>query len=453
MWKKLEKKKNDREGNLSIMLAVSIVPILALVGMAVDLQNTNTSRSYVQYVIDSAVIAGSKEMQAGKTKDEIEAYVDTYVDSALASKGLSITCGQAQVSFAEGSQNIDMSISCSQSTTLTALIGYEHLDFTVSSGSTYGVGKVDVAFVFDVSGSMGQNGKMSALKNAAQDAVDILLPEGGSAITADGDVRLAMVSYSSMMNAGEYFEAVTNVNPTRTHTGTSGQWVKVCTKYKKNGKCKKYEWQYQSGASTRSTTNTCLKERIGTQAFTDEDPGPNAWFTPASVAYNNSSNKWDEETCNDATPLPLTYSRDDLSEYIDGLEPEGGTAGHIGIAWGWYMIAPKWKTVWPTESAPRSYDEPDSSKAIILMTDGEFNTWYNHGQGDSFEQAQEFCDNIKAEGVRIYTVAFDAPQAGQQILAYCASSGEFAFTAKNAEDLADAYRTIATSISDLRLRY
>ena len=183
MWKKLVSWKNDREGNLSIMLAVSIVPILALVGMAVDLQNTNTSRSYVQYVIDSAVIAGSKEMQAGKTKDEIEAYVDTYVDSALASKGLSITCGQAQVSFAEGSQNIDMSISCSQSTTLTALIGYEHLDFTVSSGSTYGVGKVDVAFVFDVSGSMGQNGKMSALKNAAQDAVDILLPEGGSAIT------------------------------------------------------------------------------------------------------------------------------------------------------------------------------------------------------------------------------------------------------------------------------
>ncbi|MEZ5945360.1 MAG: TadE/TadG family type IV pilus assembly protein [Hyphomonas sp.] len=444
--------KDNKDGNISVIFAVAMVPILALVGMAIDLQNTNTSRNFVQYALDNAVIAGSREMQKGKSGDDIKAYVADFLNASIAAKGLSISCSQPKVVLTDGAQDIDISISCSQPTTLTALIGYNNLDFSVSSGSTYGIGKVDVAFVFDVSGSMGSNGKMDALKDAAQDAVDVLLPEDRDT-SRDGDVRLAMVSYSSMMNAGEYFEDVTNSNPTRSHVGSGGQWVKVCTRTKRNGKCRKYSWQWQSGTSVRTITNTCIKERIGTNAFTDEDPGPSAWFVPATVSYNTSKNQWDEETCNDATPLPLTYNRADLSEYIESLEPEGGTAGHIGIAWGWYMIAPPWSTVWPSGSDPMSYTEPDSAKAIVLMTDGEFNTWYNNGQGNSFEQAQKFCDNIKDKRVKIYTVAFNAPTAGKEILAYCASSPEFAFTPENASDLQDAYTQIAQSISDLRIRY
>ena len=90
---------------------------------------------------------------------------------------------------------------------------------------------------------------------------------------------------------------------------------------------------------------------------------------------------------------------------------------------------------------------------MIIMTDGEFNTWYTSGQGDSFDQAQDLCDNIKEKGVRIYTVAFQAPQAGQDILNYCASGEEFAFKATSADELKDAYSKIAQSISDLRIRY
>ncbi|MCA8900885.1 MAG: hypothetical protein KDA53_06500 [Hyphomonas sp.] len=450
MHSRLNTWKKDREGNLTIIIALSLVPILALVGMAIDLQATNTSRSFVQYALDNAVIAGSKEMQVGKSQEEIEAYIKEFVEASIAAKGMMTSCSDVKVNFSKGSQDINASISCSQPTTLTALIGHEHLDFTVSTGTTYGIGKVDVAMVFDVSGSMEWDNKMDALKAAAKDAVDVLLPKDGP--SQEGDVRIAMVAYSSMMNAGEYFEDVTNVNPTRIHTGAGGRWVQVCTKYKKR-KCKKYKSVWQPGASVSTVTNTCLKERIGGEAFSDEDPGPSAWFVPASVSFNTGKNQWDEETCNDAEPLPLTYDVDDLKDYVDDLEPEGGTAGHIGLAWGWYMIAPKWHTVWPSGSDPLSYDEPDSAKAIIMMTDGEFNTWYNHGQGNSFEQAQEFCDNIRDEGVKIYTVAFDAPKAGREILAYCASGTEFAFEADNAEDLADAYKSIAQSISDLRIRF
>jgi hypothetical protein len=92
---------------------------------------------------------------------------------------------------------------------------------------------------------------------------------------------------------------------------------------------------------------------------------------------------------------------------------------------------------------------------MIVMTDGEFNAWYNddEGDGNSFDQAKLLCDNIKKEGVRIYTVAFQAPKSGKEVLEYCASGTEYAFTPDSADELKDAYTKIAQSISDLRIRY
>ena len=435
MLNRLTTWKENREGNVAIILAIAIIPILALIGIAIDLQNTNRSRQFVQYSLDNAVIAGSRAMQSGKSKAEINAYINDFVDGVLKAKNYSASCKPVEVTYSKGSQDINATIKCQQETTLTELIGYQYLDFTVTSGSTYGIGNVDVAMVFDVSGSMGWSGKMSALKDAAQDAVDILLPTGA---TADmGDVRISMVSYSYMMDAGPFFRKVTNEYPVRTYT------EKYCKRYRR-GECRKWKTQ------TKTVNSTCVIERTGSEAFTDADPGPNAWIKPAL-----DSATADRPTCNPIPPLPLTDNRSALKNYINNLYPNGGTAGHIGIAWGWYTIAPNWSIVWPAASNPLGYKEPDSAKAMIVMTDGEFNQEYNYseGNGDSFAQAKILCDKVKDEGVRIYTVAFQAPKAGQKVLEYCASGTEFAFKADSANELKDAYAKIATSISDLRITY
>ena len=424
----------NRDGNVAVILAISIIPILVLVGIAIDLQNTNISRQFVQYTVDNAVIAGSREMQAGKSKDEIRQYIDTFVDSAVKDKPYAMSCMPADVSFTKGTQNIDVTVKCAQETTLTELIGYHYLNFTVTSGSTYGIGNVDVAFVFDISGSMGSS-KMNALKDAAYDAVKVLLP--ADADEQMGKIRLGMTSYSTMADAGDYFTAVTNENPRRTYT--------ECLKSSKHGGCKK--------STSKTVDNTCVKERIGSEAFTDADPGPGAWIEPAVATYDSRYDSWSTQSCNPTPPLPLTDNTTDLNKYIKNLNSNGNTAGHIGIAWGWYLIAPDWQSVWPSASKPLAYDEPDSAKAMIVMTDGEFNTQYNSSQGNSFDQAKKLCDNIKAKGVRIYTVAFQAPKAGQDVLNYCATSTDYAFEPDSADELKDAYTKIAQSISDLRIRY
>lgn len=429
----------NRNGNVAYIFAIMAIPLLALVGIAIDVQNTNTSRNTVQYIIDNAVIAGAREMQAGKTQDQITAYIDNYVSTAVDGHSTGLNCETPIVQYSSSSKDINANITCRQATTLTQLIGHTYLDFKVTSASTYSVSDVDVAFVFDVSGSMGNSGKMDALKSAAQDAVDILLP---STATLQGDVRLGMVSYSSMVDAGsDYFKKVTNTNSSRTYTYTG----EICTKKKKG-------WDCAHGTTTKTVDNTCVKERIGLQSFTDADPGPNAWLEPAEATFDGKN--WDVETCNPIAPLPLTDNRTKLADYISSLNPSGMTAGHIGVAWGWYLIAEDWSSVWPSASKPMAYDKAASVKAIILMTDGEFNTAYNTTNGDSFAQAQSMCDAIKNQaGIRIYTVAFSAPTAGQQILNYCATDPSYAFTADNETELKDAYKKIAESISELRIMY
>ncbi len=435
MLSRLTTWKENREGNVAIILAISIIPILALIGIAIDLQNTNRSREFIQYSLDNAVIAGSREMQAGKSKAEINAYINNFVDGVLKAKKYYASCKPVTVEYPKGTQDINATVKCQQKTTLTELIGFKYLDFSVTSGSTYGIGNVDVAMVFDVSGSMASSGKIYALKDAAQDAVDILLPTGDNADM--GEVRISMVSYSYMMDAGPYFQKVTNEEQHRIYNEAE------CKRFRR-GKCRKWKTR------RRVVDSTCVIERTGSEAFTDTDPGPGAWIKPAidSIDANRPA-------CNPIPPLALTDNRSALKSYINKLYPSGGTAGHIGIAWGWYTIAPDWSGVWPAASDPLEYKEPDSAKAMIVMTDGEFNQEYNYSEGDgrSFDQAKILCDNIKEEGVRIYTVAFKAPKKGRDVLEYCSSGPEFAFRADSANELKDAYAKIATSISDLRITY
>ena len=461
--RKIRQLKQDAEGNVAIIFALMTIPLFLLMGFAIDLQQVNTAKNRVQFILDSAVIAGAREMQEGKTDAEIKAYIENYFESAMQAQANGVDCADPVSTVTSASQDLEVKVRCSQPTSIMQITGTKELNFGVTSASTYGIGKVDIAFVFDVSGSM-SGSKMSALKDAAETAIDVLIPEDDDGTT--GEVRIGMASYSSMVDAGaDYFTKVTNENPTRTYSFDYDTDVyvgqeKYCKKYKRNGSCKSWGWrdlyETQTVTASKTITNTCVKERVGADAFTDEDPGPLAWIEAAEAyGYVNwkGNVSWSVESCNPIGPLPMTSNRDKLFDYIDDLDASGGTAGHLGIAWGWYLIAPDWDTVWPAGSDPYPYDEPDSAKAMIIMTDGEFNREYDDSEGDSFEQSEKMCDAIKDEGIKVYTVAFNAPTAGQQILAYCASGEDFAFTPESAEELEEAYTKIAQSISDLRIRY
>ena len=569
-------------GQVAILFGLVLIPLVAVAGFAIDFQQTVKRKAKAQLIMDSAVLAAARVKQTGATNDEVKVAVQQFMDGQL--NGLTgLSCTPAVVTVSTTDEEIDAQMRCRQTTSLMKVVGQDHMPFTVISGSEYGIDKIDVAFMFDVSGSMNSSNRLTNLKVAAQDAVDILLPVDASPELIE-NTRLAMVSYNGMVDAGDYFEDVTGVEPTRTYTHTiagygpddytvgntfddfliglydtdtgnliseigegaiievqdyqdddltiavtmdpshdlygevesmrmrlsgtetkdkrenvepyamygdggtldsmtgepwdMGDFTLRLQAYRNNGQSgtKLFDETFdftlvREGGSEPETktftlTSTCVWERDGTFKFTDLHPDvggylshSEAWYVENSdggyweVGHRNRpfDNKYDGDECRDIEPVELTNNRTTLGNYITSLTAGGWTAGHLGIAWTWYLVSEDWNTIFTGDAAPLDYTEPDSAKIVILMTDGAFNTEIFPEQGSSDSQARDVCDNMKLKDVKVYSVALNAPTSGKQVLEYCATGPSYYFEPETGAELKDAYRQIAVSISDLRI--
>lgn len=63
---------------------------------------------------------------------------------------------------------------------------------------------------------------------------------------------------------------------------------------------------------------------------------------------------------------------------------------------------------------------------------------------------EQLCDRLKAQDVVIFTIGFEAPQRGQDLMRYCASSSGHYFDVEGVE-ISEAFSSIANTIQQLRL--
>lgn len=402
----------DIAGHVSVIFALTIIPIAVVAGFAIDFQSVTTKKVKAQSSLDAAVIAGSRLMQTNVGENEVRKKVRQYFQAMIETNEGLIICEAPEVSIED--QNLNATTICSQQTTLSAIAGVNEVKFDINSASTFGIGKIDVAFVLDVSGSM-IGPRTDALKVAATDAINELLPEEGGV----SDLRVAMVSYNHSVNAGMFFEDATGEDEVRIHN------------YKHRGK--NYELRYNTN---------CVFERKGNTKYTDD--------APRYGSYMEAADYWGRYECRSTEPVPLTTDREVLLDYIESLDPSGGTDSHIGLTWGWYMISPKWKDILPTP--PREYDEADSFKAVILMSDSDISnkSKNDENQGSSWGLRQ-VCKNMKEVGIKVYTVSFETPREGENVMEYCASGPSYYYDAKNGEQLKLAFKAISSEIAELRI--
>jgi Flp pilus assembly protein TadG len=237
--------------------------------------------------------------------------------------------------------------------------------------------------------------------------------------------------------------------------------------------CSNRDFVNAAGTWTRFPGTTCVSERAGAQAYTDAAPSTSSWVGRSYAGTGNA--------CPASRIVPLTNVKKTLTDAINGMSAVGSTAGHIGLAWGWYLVSPTFG-LWSGAGAPAAYDSTKTLKAVVLMTDGEFNTPYFRGviagdagvgsggadthinqpatNGSSFDQAYRLCQNMKAAGVIVYTVGFDIGAAQNmtgpidsagELMARCATNPDRAFQASSSTDLSDAFRDIGRDITRLRI--
>ncbi|MEQ1711097.1 MAG: hypothetical protein ABL908_06825, partial [Hyphomicrobium sp.] len=80
-------------------------------------------------------------------------------------------------------------------------------------------------------------------------------------------------------------------------------------------------------------------------------------------------------------------------------------------------------------------------------TDGEYNTCNGSmGCSTSAADAIALCNNMKAQGIRVFTVGFEIDQQNaRDTLISCASPGDYHFP-YNGEDMREAFRSIGNAL-------
>jgi len=385
----------DERGAVAVLFGLMAMVLLILSGIAVDQARLYQSNSKLMAAADAAALAAGRALLDGQLSDaEVEELGEKFFFENIKTGGNLAEVNSVRVTPNRAENSVRIDVDADVPMTLTRVAGFQTVATPVKSITNFDRRDIELSLALDVTGSM-SGAKLEDLKAAASDLIDILLPDN----SYSNSVRIGLAPYAASINAGSYARMVTN-----------------------------------------NASDRCVHERSGVQAFTDAAPGFGTWIgTSAGLS------------CPSAQIEPLSDNKELLKSRIDGYSAGGMTAGHLGAAWAWYLVSPEWASIWPTESRPVAYAEDNTVKAIVLMTDGVFNTHYISANGNSTAQALNVCDEMKSKGVIVYSVAFQAPSLAETLLRDCATSGDTYFNASSGEELRTAFKAVAADLNNLRL--
>ena len=152
--------------------------------------------------------------------------------------------------------------------------------------------------------------------------------------------------------------------------------------------------------------------------------------------------------------LGLTGSAQAARDYLNRLEADGGTAGHLGTIWGLYALTPGWSPVFQHPlGPPKAFDDAESHKIMVVMTDGDFTSTQDTdlSSEDAYAYFQAACTLAREQGVEIYTVGLRASENTDTQLTECAGSAVRYYPVSNREALIRAFERISDSATQVRL--
>jgi Flp pilus assembly protein TadG len=394
----------DRRGNIAMMFGILLFVIVGAAGIAIDLQRSSMIRSAVHEAADAGILAAARYKANHPNADDTELtdVARRVFDNAMRD-GVSPTISSFAVSFDSADETFALDVVGTSKTLMMGVLGQDYSD--VGARSEVKLGKpalLEVAMALDVTGSMNQQGKISALRNSAKDLIESLFESD------EADVKIGIVPFAQYVNIGA------------SYAGQS--WLTVPT-----------------GPSWMG----CIGSRDYPNNVEDDDysaspvPGLNGIACPDSL-------------------MPLSTDEDALKDKIDDLDANGWTYIPSGLMWAWSLLTPGE----PFSEGISFADmvEGNGSKAIIVMTDGEntrapdYPTHNSASEVLANQLTEELCVNIKRQDIVIYSIAFDVSDADiRAILEECATSTSHYFDAEDAGDLADAFEAIATSLRNISL--
>ncbi|MEP4247801.1 pilus assembly protein TadG-related protein [Tateyamaria sp.] len=430
-----------------------ILMMLLVGGIGVDLMRNEMERTRVQATLDRAVLAAADLDQTLEPENVVNDYFNkagmlNYLTSVTIDEGLNY-------------RTVTANALSTTPTQFMRLMGVSELSVPASGQAEERISNVEISVVLDISGSMGRNNKMENLQDAAKAFVDSVIRD-----ETEDLISVSLIPYTAQVNAG--FEIFDELDINHVH-----------------------DFSY------------CVDFEIEDFDMAALDFGK----TYEQMQHFEASSTFSRPIANPGCPqqeyeeiLPFSQSESGLKARIDEYRARANTSIHLGMKWGVAMLDPSFRPITQAlaldnsiDSAfgtrPASYNDPETLKTIILMTDGEnvdtvrihpqyyaqeshyvhwsrfplywyynnfvrrnpqnwYNTKYTAGQADTM--LGNICTAAKAHGIVVWSVGFEVTNSSATIMEDCASSPSHFFRVEGVE-ISEAFEAIATQINQLRL--
>ena len=460
----------DENGGMMPMMAIMMLAIVALMGLAIDGARAFYVKDILQRSVDAAGLA------AGHALDPVDSVRDAeqFFDANFAAAG-NVALEGSMIPTVDPNNNeiINITGSATLNSTFMSLFGFDTITVDASAEITRETRGMELALVMDNTGSMRLNAgggltRIQAMRNSASRLINIVY---GADNETNPNLWVSVVPFVATVNVGGIhtnFLTQSGVDFIEDGGYFSAGW-KGCV--------------FARGEDLDETDDPPSEAGIEPFYWPDTFFGDNNWSSTNNLGQitridinevnDRSTARGPNRGCASAI-TPLVASKTTVLNAISVMEPWsfGGTATNFGLTWGWRTLSPRWRGLWrggdEPDRLPLSYSEPFMDKVVVLLTDGnnEFiiDDLTAFGRvADEFERDERAlelnlrlsntCGNAKTDGVIIYTIAFgeSISEEVQDLLSSCASNPNFYFPATDSDALEQAFDTIGRQLSNLRL--
>ncbi|MYL83552.1 VWA domain-containing protein [Desulfovibrio aerotolerans] len=315
--------RSDACGASSVLVAASLIAVMAAAGVAVDYGRLYVEHTRLQNAVDSAALAGSLQLpddpDVSNGKAAAAATANLLANDADATNIVVESGGATRSVCVSAKATVDMTIS--------QVIGVE--DQIVAAEACAGYNDIELVMVLDATGSM-KGTPIANVKEAATSLVNLIMPASSDAATRS---KIGLVPFQGKVRIDGNDPVAAEQNPDGKGPGCRNADDTV-----NNGKLKV---EY-----SRTTTKT------------------NIFYGYTLSGVSTSTDK----TCSGMSPIrALSSNKSNILSNITALNAGAVTSGTIiseGIKWGRKVLSPE---------APYVEGSTDKKvrKIMIVLTDGD----------------------------------------------------------------------------------
>jgi Flp pilus assembly protein TadG len=420
----------NRDGNVGLLFGLSLLPMVAASGAAIDYSRASDSRTQLANALDSTVLAVAKQSPL-LTDSELKVEAAKHFQAVLTNRH---DLAVLPLTVSRNGRTIAVSTSGTLKTSFMQVFGHRTLEVAARAEASLSQRKVELALALDNTGSMRDLGKMDKLKEATLNLIDTAAKVSGGS----GMVKVSLVPYTTQVRVDPFSVGMPS-------------WL-----------------VFQRDTADRAFDDIRLRMVSKSDwkgCMTDRGPGFDTNDRRADIARPDSLYAAIACDRNLAMIQPLTDNWSALRNTVNSMVADGCTNVTIGARYGLAALS-------PSGNGPVGGAVPlgtaDVDKYLVILTDG-LNTQnrFTNACGTSGnpllidDKTKAVCDEIKTKPMRrdargnivpaINVITVRVMEGNVSLLKGCATKPSDYKEVKNASEINAVFQDIIREILSLRL--